>query len=165
MNKPLGIYKSLTKAIDGFNERHDTCRKYLADLIGYRGENASIQFSNALNPNNTSKTLNHEKEEAILHALDHEGVKEYFTGRLKAYGMRPVDTCRPETTVINLHEAIDNATIESGEAHKTTKLALKDNTLSEDELRAIVKENEEAQVSHAEVADMAKKRLAEMEEK
>ena len=164
MNKPLAIYTALTKAIDSFNERHDTCRKHLAEAVGYRGENASIQFSNALNPNNDTKFINHEKEEIILHALDHEGVKEYFTRRMKAFGMRPVEMCRPEMTLISLHEAIDNATIESGEAHKTTKLALKDSTLTPDELRAIVKENSEAQVSHAEVAAMAQKRLNDMEE-
>jgi len=165
MNKPVTIYNAFIKAVDGFNMRQNTCRRYLADLLGYRGDNASIQFSNALNPNNESKMLNHAKEEILLHALDDIAVKEYFTERMRAFGLRPVSICPVTITAVSFHEAIDNAMIEGDEAFKVTKRALKDKVLTSDELRDIIKESREASVKYQEIVDMAEVKLGEQDDK
>ncbi|MFK5976907.1 MAG: hypothetical protein QM493_10390 [Sulfurovum sp.] len=161
MNKPLSIYTALSNAVDGFNLRNNTCRKHLADALGYRGVNASIQFSNALSPNNDFKYLNHAKEQSLLYAMDDIAVREYFTIRLREFGLRPISINPIKMTIIKLHDATDDAMIEGDEAFKVTKLALRDKKLTIEELVAIERENREASLKYQEIADMAKGQLVE----
>ncbi len=164
MNKPLILYTALTKAVDNYNERNHYSRSKLADDLGFMGENASIQFSNRLNPLNHSKTLNDERKYILLHKMDLEDQVIFFTHYMKQFGLKPVAINAPEITFLSMHEAIDSAQIESAEAFHVSKMALKDGTLTIDELEAIVKEESEAEQAHAELRAMAEQRLSLMEE-
>jgi len=162
MNKPHTLYAALTEAVDNYNERNNCTRAQLADAVGYVGKNAAIQFSNALNPLNHSKTLNDEKKYILLHELDDEDRVIFFTQYMRQFNLRPVAIERCSITFVDMHDMIDDAMMEGDEAFKITKLALRDKTLDEDELRAIVKENTEAAQKYQELADMAQHRLDEV---
>lgn len=163
MNKPYILYTALTEAVDHYNERNNYTRGHLADAIGFVGKNASIQFSNALNPLNHDKTLNDEKKYTLLHALDHEDRMVFFTNYMKQFGLRPACIMTPDVVHVNLHQVVDDAQIEADESFKTSKLALRDGTLTKDELKAIIKESSEAEAKQAEIRAIAQARLKEME--
>jgi len=163
MNKPLILYTALTKAVDNYNDRNRYTRGHLADAIGFIGTNAAIQFSNALNPLNHDKTLNDEKKYKLMHTFEHEDLMVFFTYYMQQFGLRPVAICRPKVTVVNFSRATDDATIKGNEAFKTTKYALRDETLTREELQSIIKENQEAAQKYQELVDLALGRLERME--
>lgn len=164
MNKPVLLYTALTKAVDDFNTRHHLCRGHLAAALGYHGENAAIQFSNALNPRNSDKTINDEKKYLLLHALDQKAVKLFFTEWMRQFSLKPVEVGVPCISIGNLETVIDDAQMESGEAFRVTKMALRDETLTKEELEAIIKENKEASEKHNEVVLLAESRLKAMKD-
>lgn len=50
ISKTPWFYKAIDKAINAFGNRHNiTARQHLAPMLGYSGDNASIQFGTALN--------------------------------------------------------------------------------------------------------------------
>ena len=162
MNKPTILYTAFTKAVDDFNTRHHLCRGHLAAELGYSGENAAIQFSNALSPKNNDKTINDEKKYLLLHALDDQARMVFFCEWMRQFGLRPMPINVTKFSTMDFHEAIDDAEIESSEAFATTKMALKDKTLDEDELEAIIKENLDAAHKRYEIVAMATSRLKKM---
>lgn len=164
MNKPLILYTALTKAVDDYNERHYLTRGHLADAIGFFGENAAIQFSNALNPLNHDKTLNDEKKYKLLHSMDHEAVKVFFAHYMKQFGLMPVEIMTDtSSTLISFHAAVDDVMLESDDVFKTTKMALKDEKLTTDEIHDIIKELDESDAANAKLRAMAKCRMEEKE--
>lgn len=162
MTKPFIYYTALTRAVDDYNERHDYKRATLADKLGFVGENAAIQFSNALNPLNHGKTLNDERKYTLFHALDQEALTVFFTHYMKQFSLKPVPVSVPVVTFKSLHHAADNAMIEGDEAFKTIKLSLRDRTLTRDELKAIIKETSEAEEAYAQTRIMAQNRFDSM---
>ena len=163
MNKPLILYTALTKAVDNYNTRHHYSRSKLADDLGFVGENAAIQLSNALNPMNHDKTLNDEKKCRLLHTLEYEDLLVYFNHYMRQFGLRPVSIRRDEATVGSIHSVIDEALIVDGEAFKITKDALRDKTLTAKELEEIIVYNRKAAKMHFSMVDIAIKRLRLME--
>ena len=75
------------------------------------------------------------------------------------YGLICIEKETPCSEVKNFHEAADDVMMESDDVFKTTKLALKDQTLTKDELEAIIKELNEADTANAKLKMMAKRRL------
>ena len=59
---------------------------------------------------------------------------------------------------------VDDAMIEGDEAFKVSKMALRDDTLDENELKAMMKEHDEASKKHREAYEMAEARLVAMRE-
>ncbi len=163
MNKPLILYTALTKAVDNYNERNHFSRSKLADDLGFVGANAAIQLSNALNPLNHDKILNDEKKCRLLHVLKYEDLLIYFKHYMQQFGLRPVSIRRPEASMHDIHKSTDAAMIVDGEAFRVTKSALRDKTLTANELQAIIDHNKEAEKLHAEVRHMAEERLRLME--
>ena len=163
MNKPLILYTALTKAVDNYNTRHHYSRSKLADDLGFIGENAAIQLSNALNPMNHDKTLNDEKKCRLLHTLEYEDLLVYFKHYMQQFGLRPVSARRVEARLTSMHNAADAALIVDGETFRVIKDALRDKTLTAKELKAIISYNAEAEKIHAEIRHMAEDRLRLME--
>lgn len=159
--KSKSFYTAMTKAVDDYNNRHNLNRGYFADVLGYKGDNASRQLSAALNPHSDDKTLNDERKEALIEEMDIDARMVFFTAYMKQWGLKPEMIDVPAVSIedINIHIALDNALIESDDAFKTGKFALRDKTLDEAELRAIIKESEEAARKHDETAMLAKARL------
>jgi|GEM_PF-3192957 len=164
MNKPFIYYTALTKAVDNYNTRNLYTRGKLADDLGFIGENAANQFSNALNPINHDKTLNDEKKYKLMHTLEEEDLVIFFAYYMKQFGLKPISVSTPCVTYESLHQAADDAMIEGDEAFKTIKLSLRDKTLTSYELRAIVKESTEAEHAYAQTRVMAQNRLDKSEE-
>jgi len=69
-------YDSITEAVDIFNDRHHHNRNYIATRLGYRGPNASVQFSGALNTKSYNpanpKRLSLDQFIVILEILDED---------------------------------------------------------------------------------------------
>ncbi|MFA6691333.1 MAG: hypothetical protein WCR98_05055 [Saccharofermentanales bacterium] len=164
MNKPTILYTAFTKAVDDFNTRHHLCRGHLAAELGYSGENAAIQFSNALSPKNNDKTINDEKKYLLLHALDDQARMVFFREWMLQFGLQPSVLQVSAVCTSDFHTVIDDAEIEISEAFRVTKMALKDQTLDEEELEAIIKENLDAAHKRHEIVAMATARLKKMRE-
>lgn len=163
MNKPYPLYTALTKAVDDFNDRHALKRDHLAQELGYRGENAGRQLSNALNPNNTDKSISDHRKSLLLHAMDEEARMTFFAEWMRQWGLRPVSMSAPNVCSIKVFATkVDDAQMEADESFKTSKIALRDGTLTEDELRSIIKEATDAMRLQEEIILMANERLKEM---
>jgi len=165
MNKPLILYTALTKAVDNYNARKLYSRSKLADDLGFLGENAAIQFSNALSPTNHDKTLNDERKCILMHTLEYEDLIVYFTHYMKQFGLRPVSVRRAESSITQMHQVTDDAMIAGSTAFQTTKRSLRDKTLTSDQLKAIIEESKAAEELYAEVRLLAQARLSMMEVK
>jgi len=161
MTKDTIKYIALTKAVTSFTSRHHVDRGHFADILGYRGDNASVQFSNTLSPN-TDKTFNSMREKLLLDALDIESLRIYFDERMRQYGLETKMTYVSHLSNVNFHMVVDDAMIEGDEAFKVSKMALRDDTLDEAELRAMMKEHDEASKKHREAYEMAEARLIQM---
>ena len=162
MNKPFDLYRAICAAVDDYNERHHYSRGHLADELGFVGANAARMFSNAINPQNHDKTLNDEKKRLLLYALDDEARIVFFTEWMRQWGLKPAKMSQPECSITEFHIVVDDAQIEADESFRTSKMAMRDGTLTEDELKAIIKEATEAMQKQEEIVAMAHKRLEEM---
>lgn len=151
-------YAALTKAVDSFCQRHDLNRGHFADLLGYKGDNAVIQLNSTLNPT-SDKTLNQSRETLLFDAFDETSIRIYFDTRMKPYGLETKPLHSATVPSMNFHLVLDDAMIESDEAFRAGKMALRDGTLDEAELKAIMKESDEAAKKHREVYEMAEARL------
>jgi len=161
--KPYSLYAALTKAVDNYNERHHLNRGHLADALGYAGDNAARQLSNALNPNNSEKTISDHRKKLLFHAIDEEARMVFFTEWMRQWGLKPAKISAP--TFCSVHEfsvLVDDAQMEADDAFKTAKMALRDETLSEDECKAIIKEATEAMRMQEEIIAKAHARLEKM---
>ncbi len=163
MNKPLILYTALTKAVDHYNVRNHYSRSKLADDLGFIGENAAIQLSNALNPLNHDKTLNDEKKCRLLHVLEYEDLLVYFRHYMQQFGLRPVSIRRYAASIKDMHQVADDAVIAGGEAFRVTKGALVDKTMTAKDIEAIITHNSAAEEAHAKLREMAEERLRLME--
>ena len=162
MNKPFDLYRAICAAVDDYNERHHHSRGHLADEVGFVGANAARMFSNAINPQTHDKTLNDEKKRLLLYALDDEARMVFFTEWMRQWGLKPVKMSQPECSITEFHIVVDDAQIEADESFRTAKIAMRDGTLTEDKLEAIIKEATEAMQKQEEIVAMAHKRLEEM---
>jgi len=162
MNKPFNMYRAICAAVDDYNERHHYSRGYLADEIGFVGENAARMFSNAINPINHDKSLNDERKEALFHKIDNEARMVFFTEWMRQWELKPVRMTKPSCSITSFHIVVDDAQMEADDSFKTAKMALRDETLDEDELEAIIKEATEAMRKQEEIIAMANSRLEEM---
>ena len=169
IEKPAHIYKAIAEALKSFGDRHYVnARGHMADALGLRGPNAAIQLSNILNYKTYNplcpKALKIGQLAIILEELDQKDVAHIMNAMCEPHGL----VCVPKEFCVvegfSFHEAADSAMLESDDAFSTTKLALRDKTLSEDELEAIIKESKEAEEAHYTLRQMAKKRLKEMKE-
>ena len=95
MEKPYNLYTALTKAVEDYNERKNLDRGHLADALGFKGVNSAIQLSNALNPNNHTKTLNDEKKYRLLESVDDEARMVFFREWMRQWG---AEACKDECT-------------------------------------------------------------------
>lgn len=159
MNKPTNLYSALCKAVDSFGSRHFVTRGHLADMLGFHGENAAIQLSNALNPNNYDKSLNDEKKELLLHSIDHEARIVFFTEYMRQFGLKPAVMGVHVLSMAEIGMALDDAEMESSEAFKAGKMAIKYGTLTQKDIEAIIKESSESSRKHDEIVAMAEARL------
>lgn len=155
-------YLALTEAVDNFNERHYVTRGYLADIIGFKGENAAIQLSNYLNPNNETKLFNHRQFIQLLRAFDDLARRAYFDAMMKPFGY---ETCKivysdtvDEESLKSLHTRTDDAMVKGMETFKTVKISLKDKTLDKKELIAIEKEARETKEHFRDIEETARSR-------
>jgi len=158
MDKPYNLYTALTKAVDDYNNRHMLNRGHLADVLGFTGDNAAIQLSNALNPNNHTKTLNDEKKYRLLESVDDEARMVFFREWMRQWGLKPAKMSAP-TMEVCMSILVDDAQMEADDVFKTAKMALRDETLDEKECLDIIREAEEAMRKQEEIIAMAHKRL------
>ncbi|MDM5272097.1 hypothetical protein PGH07_07885 [Sulfurovum sp. zt1-1] len=140
MNKPILLYAALTKAVDDFNTRHNITRGHLADAIGFSGDNAAIQFSNCLNPNNYDKSLNAQKIDLLIHTIDHEARMVFFREYMRQFGIKPVSYELFNVTVNDLRHAADKAAIEGSESIIANMKALSDGEVTVEEAEIMLKE-------------------------
>ena len=168
MTKPTYIYKAITEALKLWEDRHYiNAREHLAPLLGLRGKNASIQLSNILNYKSynpaSPKAMKLSQLDVILQEIDTEDVAYILSAIGDGFGLITVP--KPNTLCVleDFHSAADEAMLENDDVFKVTKLALRDDTLDEDELSAIIKEIKEADAANAKLKAMAENRLRKME--
>ncbi len=169
MNKPIHIYKAITEAINAWEDRHYiNAREHLAPLLGLRGKNAAIQLSNILNYKSynprSPKAMKLSQLVIVLEEIDREDVRHILNAFGDPHGLAVVEKEPAVHRLFDLHEAADRAMLENDDVFKVTKMALRDETLDEDELEAIIIEINEAEVANADLKAMAKRRLMEMRE-
>jgi len=169
MIKPTHIYKAISEAIDAWGDRnYINARSHLAQALGLRGKNAAIQLSNILNYKSynpvSPKAMKLGQLSVIMDELDQEGVAHILNGIGDPHGLMVVPKKMDVADHENFHKAADDAMLESDDVFKATKLALRDETLTDDELKAIIKEIDESESATAKLKAMAKERLRKMEE-
>ena len=165
IEKPIHIYKALTEAIEAWGRRHNIDpRAHLASVLGYGGETPSILLSNKLNytSGTSAKFVKLSERDIIFQQLDTEDVMYVYNAELAPFGLMAVEKIDSTLDVVCFHEAVDNAMMESDDVFKVSKLALRDETLDKEELQAICKELDEADMANARLREMVKARLAEL---
>ena len=166
MTKPTFIYKAISEAIDAFGARHQLTRGHIADAMGLHGKNAAIQLSNILNYKTynpkTPKPMKLRQLAIILDEIDQEDVAHILNGMGEPYGLMVVEKSMDVAYHHCFHKAVDDVMLECDDEFNITKLSLKDQTLTEDELMSIIKEIEESESANAKLKAMARQRLGEM---
>ena len=150
MEKPYNLYTALTRAVENYNKRHHIDRGHLACAVGFVGENAAIQLSNALNPNNHDKTLNDEKKYRLLESVDDLARLVFFEEWMRQWGLKPAMMSAP-TVEVCMSVLIDDAQMEADDVFKTAKMALRDEAIDEEECKDIIKEATEAMKMYEEI--------------
>ena len=169
MEKPAYIYKAIAEALKAWEDRHYiNAREHLAPLLGLRGKNAAIQLSNILNYKSynphSPKPMKLAQLAVIKDEIDREDVAHILNGMGDRYGLMVVAKKMDVAEHDNFHKAIDEAMLESDDVFKVGKLALRDETLTDEELMSIIKEIEESESANAKLKAMAKQRLGLEEE-
>ena len=165
MDKPYRLYTALTAAVDTYNDTHYLNRGHLADMLGYRGDNAARQFSAALNPSTHEKSLNSTRIHQLLDALDDGSRMVFFEQWMAQWALRPVSMCQaPRLEIEQIHVLMDETQMESSEAWSTAKHALSDSVLTMSEVEDIRKQAVEARAKWDEVVAMCDKRMKDEEE-
>lgn len=169
IEKPAHIYKAIAESLKAFGDRHYiNARSHMAEALGLRGKNAAIQLSNILNYKTYNpacpKALKIGQLAIILEELDQKDVAHIMNSICEPHGLICVKKEVSKTEDVSFHEAADNVMLESDDVFKTTKLALRDDTLTEDELEAIIKEINESDNANANLKRLAKERLKTMRE-
>ena len=162
------MYKLIAEAIDSFSERHNvTGRSYFAPLLSYKGQNAAIMLSTALNYTTynpaSPKPLTIDHLYVLLHELG-EDRNIILDGILKEFDMVAVKRKQTQTTSADVNLLVDVANMENADVFRVTKEALQDKKITLNEVHNILKEIEEAQKANAQLKDMMQQ-LAAQEEK
>ena len=152
------FYKLIAQAIDAFGERHHvTARSYFAPLLGYRGNNAAIMLSTALNYTTynpaSPKPLNIDHLYVLLNELG-EDRNIIIDGLLKEFGLVAVKRKDEHADVADINLLVDLANIENSDVFRVVKNSMSDGIIDENERAAILKEIEEAEKANAQLKDM-----------
>lgn len=152
------FYKLIAQAIDSFGEHHHvTARSYFAPLLGYKGENAAIMLSTALNYTTYNpaapKPLNIDHLFVLLSELG-EDRNIILDGILKEFDMVAVKRTHAKASTADINLLVDMANIENSDVFRVVKESMSDGVIDENERVSILKEIEEAQKANARLKDM-----------
>ena len=162
------IYKLIAEAIDAFGEHHHvTARSYFAPLLGYKGENAAIMLSTALNYTTynpaSPKSLSVDHLFMLLNELgEHRNI--IIDGILKEFDLVSVKRKNEHANVSDINLLVDIANMENSDVFRVVKESIADKVITQEEQEAILKEIEEAQKANAQLKDLVL-HLATQEEK
>ncbi len=156
LKTPL-FYKLIDKAISSFGERHHiTARQHFAQLLGYRGDNAAIMLSTALNYTTynpaSPKPLNIDHLYVLLNELG-EDRNIILDGILKEFDLVAVPKEHTKASASDINLLVDMANMENADVFRVVKMAISDNELTADEKEEILKEIEEAEKANAMLKD------------
>jgi len=131
------FYKLIEKAISSFGERyHLTSRQHFAPLLGYRGDNAAIQLSTALNYTtyNTAspKPISVDQLYILLHELG-EDRNIILDGLAKEFNLTLIKNEEVKPTCKDINISVDILCMESADVFKAVKLSLADGVVDADE--------------------------------
>ena len=154
------LYKLIIKAIDSFSDRHHvTGRSYFAPLLGYRGENASIMLSTALNYTTynpaTPKPLSIDQFKVLLDELG-EDRNIIIDGLLREYDLIAVHKKDAQENTSDLNQLADSANMENADVFRAVKESMSDGKITQEERERIIKELEEAQKANAQMLHFVK---------
>ncbi|MEN4053799.1 phage regulatory CII family protein [Sulfurimonas sp. NWX79] len=152
------FYKLIAQAIDSFGERHHvTARSYFAPLLGYKGDNAAIMLSTALNYTTynpaSPKPLNIDHLYVLLNELG-EDRNIIIDGLLKEFDLVAIPKQKVKADVADINLLVDVANMENSDVFRVVKKAMSDGTIDEEERAEILKEIEEAQKANARLKDL-----------
>jgi hypothetical protein len=138
MTKQHALYRSISRAIDAYGDRHHiTAREYFAPLLGYRGPTAAVQFSSALNPN-SDNPLSIDRYDAILREIDERGRAELLSTLAKQHGYRLCPGSEPmepsERDIVSMILGLDQS---HGRLAKEIREAIEDGEIDSTEARRI----------------------------
>ena len=168
MEKPLYFYKAIAEGINNFGDRHYiNARTHLARAMGLKGNNAGIQLSNILNYKSYNpkdpKPMKLRQLAVIFEEIDQEDVMHILNGFGSPYGLITIPKQVWSGVSTTMHSASDDAMRSNNTVFNITQDALSDETLSKQELQAIIKGITRAQVDNATLKHMAETRLKRME--
>ena len=151
------FYKLIDKAISSFGERHHlTARQHFAQLLGYRGDNAAIMLSTALNYTTynpaSPKPLNIDHLYVLLNELG-EDRNIILDGLAAEFDMVLVPKTISPAKFSDINLLVDMANIENSDVFRVVKEAMSDGVISKNEKASILKEIEEAQKANAVLKD------------
>ena len=118
---------------------------------GFVGANAAQMTSSAINTENHGKKL----KTKINDCSSTRFAMVFFAEWMRQWGLKPAKMSQPEYSITEFRMVVD-------ESFMAGKMALRSETLSEDQLEAIIKEATEAMQKQEEIVAMAHKRLEEM---
>jgi len=168
MEKPVYIYKAIVEAIKAWEDRHYiTGREHLAPLLGFRGTSASIQVSNMLN----YKTYNPRAPKAmklsqlviILEELDGIDAMHILNAFAYPLGLQVTMKSHKVRVSVDFGTALDSAMLESSDVFRVGKVSMQDGVLSLEELKALEREIEEAEVANARLKSVVMQKIREKE--
>ena len=152
------FYKLIAKAIDSFGERHHvTARSYFAPLLGYRGENAAIMLSTALNYTTynpaSPKPLNIDHLYVLLNELG-EDRNIILDGLANEFEMMVIPKKQAHANASDFNTLVDTANIKNADVFCVAKMAISDDVITQQEREEILKAIHKAQKANAELKDL-----------
>lgn len=139
------FYEAISEAIAAFEDRHYLGRKHFARLLGYRGPNANIQLSSALNTTSYNpanpKRLSVDQAIVALDEMDEDIRRDALERIVNRWGLgicsSSAESGKPE--VMRIVSALLELGSHHGELEQTVREAIEDGVIDAQERKAIRK--------------------------